>query len=307
MHNYLSGYVFFFILFCSVTTSAEIIKLKNGDSINIVVKDETDSQLTVEHQSLGKLIILREQIISIHHEREELPVEDIVTFPTADRGMFYTGLLKGWERRFEFGLDGSAGNSQNETLRSTLNLKYEDDDTRSHFEMLYYVSRDDKESSENKAYANFMKDWLIKDSKWFVFSNSGIDWDQFKDWDYRLRQYAGPGYQFIKTEKLNVRGRMGLGAKKIFGDRSDETTIELPLGFEVATNINENHKIECSNMLYPSLSNKGEYRNVSNLNWYIKFNYYSSFGLKVGLFNEYDTLLSSKNDTDYYVSIIWDF
>ena len=91
-------------------------------------------------QSLGKLIILREQIISIHQEREELPVEDKVTFPTADRGMFYTGLLKGWERRLEFGLDGSAGNSQNETLRSTINLKYADDDTRWHFETLYYVS-----------------------------------------------------------------------------------------------------------------------------------------------------------------------
>ena len=54
-----------------LTASAEIIKLKNGDSINIVVKEETDSQLTVEHQSLGKLIILREQIISIHQEQEE--------------------------------------------------------------------------------------------------------------------------------------------------------------------------------------------------------------------------------------------
>ncbi len=62
MHNYLSGYVFFFILFCSVTVSAETITLKNGDSINIVVKDETDSQLTVEHQFLGTFIILREHI-----------------------------------------------------------------------------------------------------------------------------------------------------------------------------------------------------------------------------------------------------
>lgn len=307
MRNYLSGYVFFFILFCSVTASAEIIKLKNGDSINIVVKEETDSQLTVEHQSLGKLIILREQIISIHHEREELPV-DKVTFPTADRGMFHTGLLEGWERRLEIGLDGSAGNSQNETLRSTINLKYEDDETRLHFETLYYISRDENETSEKKAYANFLKDWLIKDSKWFFFSNSGIDWDQFKDWDYRIRQYAGPGYQFINTEKWDIRGRMGLGVKHVIGDDiSDETTMELPFGFEASRNINGNHKIECSNILFPSLTDKGEYRNVSNLNWYIKFNYYSSFGLKIGLYNEYDSSLSSKNDADYYVSIIWDF
>ena len=34
---------------------------------------------------------------------------------------------------------------------------------------LYYVSTDENETSENKAYANFLKDWLIKDSKWFVY------------------------------------------------------------------------------------------------------------------------------------------
>ena len=46
--------------------------------------------------------------------------------------MFHTGLLKGWERRLEIGLDGSAGSSQNETFRSTINLKYADDKSRWH-------------------------------------------------------------------------------------------------------------------------------------------------------------------------------
>ena len=243
MHNYLSGYVFFFILFCSVTASAEIIKLKNGDSINIVVKDETDSQLTVEHQYFGKLIILREHIISIHHELEELPV-DKATFPSDERGIFNTGLLKDWEHRLEIGLDGSAGNSQNETLRSTLNLKYEDENSRMHSQTLYYVSSDENETSENKAYTNFMKDWLLKDSKWFLFSYSALDWDEFKDWDYRIKQSGGVGYQFINTEKWDVRGRLGLGVKHIIGDEiSDETTAELPLGFEATRNINDNHTI----------------------------------------------------------------
>ncbi len=73
MHNHLFGYISVFILLCSVSTSAEIITLKNGDSIHAVVKDETDSQLTVEHQSLGTLSILREQIVSINHNQEVLP------------------------------------------------------------------------------------------------------------------------------------------------------------------------------------------------------------------------------------------
>ncbi len=70
MHNHFFGYVLIVILLCSVSASAEIITLKNGDSIHAVVKDETDSQLTVEHQSLGTLSILLEQIVSINHKQE---------------------------------------------------------------------------------------------------------------------------------------------------------------------------------------------------------------------------------------------
>lgn len=306
MRNYLSGYVFFFILFCSVTSSAEIIKLKNGDSLHISVIYKSDSHLTVRHASLGRLYILREEIASIHQELEDLPVDKSTL--TADKGMFHTGLLKGWERRLEIGLDGSAGSSQNETFRSTINLKYADDKSRWHSETLYYMSADDNETSDNKAYTNLMKDWLIKDSKWFYFSFSGIDWDEFKDWDYRVRQFAGPGYQLIKNEKWDVIGRLGLGVKHVMGDDiNNETTMEALIGIAVTRNIKDRHRIECSNTLFPSLTDKGEYRNVSNLNWYIKFDYVRGFGLKAGLRNEYDSTLTSKNDADYYVSLTWDF
>ena len=304
MRRYLSGYILFFILFFSVTSSAEIITLKNGDSLHISVIYKSDSHLTVRHASLGRLYILREEIVSINQELEDSSVSKV----PADRGMLNTGWFEGWERRLAIGLDGSAGSSENMTFRSTINLKYEDDKSRWHSETLYYVSTDESETSENKAYSSLMKDWLIKDSKWFYYSFSLIDWDEFKDWDYRFSQSAGPGYQIVKSRKWEVFGRLGLGVKRTMGsDINDETTIEAMTGFEVTRNIKDKHRIECSNMLFPSLTNTGEYRNVSNLNWHIKFDYVRGFGLKFGLRNEYDSTLSSKNDADYNVSITWDF
>ncbi len=306
MQKHLFGCVFFFILLCSATASAEIITLKNGDSLHISVIYKSDSHLTVRHASLGRLYILREEIVSINHELEDLSVDKAAT--SADRGMLNTGLLEGWQRRLEIGLDGSAGTSDNTTFRTEIDLKYEDDKSRWHSESIYYVSRDESVTSENKVYSNLIRDWLIKDSKWFYFSFSGIDWDEFKDYEYRFRQAAGPGYQFVKSEKWDILGRSGLGAKHVTGDEvKDETTFEALLGLEVKRSSKGNHTIECSNILYPSLSNKGEYRNVSNLNWYVKFDYFRGFGLKVGLYNEYDSSLTTKNDADYYVSIIWDF
>ncbi len=308
MHNHLSGYVFFFILLWSVSASAEIITLKNGDSIHAVVKDETNSQLTVEHQSLGTLSILREQIVSINHKQEDLPEDKVTATPTADKGMFNTGLLTGWERYLEIGLDGSAGISQSETFRLGLEFKYEDDNDRWRSNTIYYLDRSEHETSENKLNTDLLKDWLIKDSKWFYFSHSGIDLDKFRDWDYRIRQYGGSGYQFIRNEKWDVRGRLGLGGKHIIGTEiSDETTIEALLGFAIKRKIKDKYEVECRNIFFPSLTNVGEHRNVTDVNWNIKFDYYRGFGLKVGLHNEYDTTETSKNDLDYYASITWDF
>ncbi len=308
MHNHLFGYVFFFILLCSVSASAEIITLKNGDSIHAVVKDETDSQLTVEHQSLGTLSILREQIVSINHKQEDLPEDKVTATPTADKGMFNTGLLTDWERNIEMGLDGSAGVSQSETLRLALGLKYEDDNDRWNVRSIYYLDRSEHETSENKTTTDLTKDWLIKDSKLFYYVHSGLDWDQFKDWDYRIRQYGGPGYQFIRNEKWELRGRVGLGGKHVMGTEiSDETTVEALLGFFIKRKIRDRHTIEFTNTFFPSLTNVGEHRDVTDFNWNIKFDYYRGFGLKVGLHNEYDSTETSKNDLDYYASITWDF
>jgi len=308
MHNHLFGYIPVFILLCSVTASAEIITLKNGDTIHVVVKDETNSQLTVEHKSLGTLSILREQIVSINHKQEDLPEDKVTATHTADKGMFNTGWLKDWERHLEIGLNGSAGVTQDETLRIGLGLQYEDDKDRWHVNTIYNLDRAEHETTENKMYTSLTKDWLLKDSKWFYFSFSGFDWDKFKDWDYRLSTYGGKGYQFIKNEKWELLGRLGLGAKQEFGTEiSSETTIEAPLGFTIKRNIKDKRSITCTNLFFPILTNVGEYRNVSTLNWNIKFDYYRGFGLKIGIRNEYDTTETSRNDLDYHASITWDF
>ncbi len=101
---------------------------------------------------------------------------------------------------------------------------------------------------------------------------------------------------------------MGLGARHIIGTEiSNETTVEGLLGFAIQRNIKDKHTMECRNMFFPSLTNVGEHRNVTDANWNIKFDYFRGFGLKVGVYNEYDSTETSKNDLDYYASLTWNF
>ena len=306
MQNFFLRYIPIVILLYSVSASAEIITLKNGDSLHAAVKDRTDYQLTVEHQSLGTLYILREQIVSIN-KYEKIPEEIVSKAPTTDKGMFGTGLLKDWDRRIGVSLVGSAGTSENYTFRSSLNFKYEDDKSRWDSTSVYLLSSDENETSENKAYSNLTKDWLLLDSRYFYFSYTSFYWDEFKDYDYRVMQFGGIGYEFIKDEKWEALGRLGLGVKQTIGDElSEESNIEGLVGFEIKRAINERHTIEGTNIFYPSLTESDEFRNVSTFNWNMKFNYISGLGLNIGLRNEYDSTQDSKHDFDYYVSITWD-
>ena len=308
MHNHFFRYIPLVILLYSVSASAEIIKLKNGDSIHAVVKDENDSQLTIEHQSLGVLSILRDQIVSINQKQEDLPEDEIIATPKADKGMLGTGLLKDWERRLGISLIGSSGTSENYTFRSSLNFKYEDDKSRWNSASFYLLSSDENETSDNKAYFNLTRDWLLLDSNFFYFAYTNFFWDEFKDWDYRVAQFGGTGYEFIKNEKWEALSRLGVGIKRTIGSGSnEETTIEGLLGFEIKREIIDKHTIEGINIFYPNLTNTGEYRNVSTFNWNIKLDYITGLGLQVGLRNEYDSNESGKKyDFDYYVSITWD-
>ena len=307
MHNHFFRYIPIVILLYSISASAEIITLKNGDSIHAVVKDESDSQLTVAHESLGTISILREQIVSISHKQENLPEDKVAATSTTDKGMFGTGLLKDWHRELGISLVGSSGSSENFTFRSSLNFNYEDDKSRWDSKTAYLLSSDENETSENKAYTTLTRDWLVLDAKYFYFSNTNLYWDEFKDYDYRITQFGGTGYHFFKNEKWDVIGRLGLGVKQtVGGELGEETVIEGLVGFEIKREIKDKNSIEFANIYFPSLTDTDDFRNLSTFNWHRKLGYISGLGLKIGLRNEYDSTQDKKYDFDYFVSLTWD-
>jgi putative salt-induced outer membrane protein YdiY len=183
-------------------------------------------------------------------------------------------------------------------------MKYEDNKDRWNYLMFYLLSEKDNETSENRFTANLIRDWLIPDSKWFYFSKLGYDWDEFKDWDYRIRSAGGIGYELVKNEKLTVRSRCGPAMFHTEGGENDTTVIEMLFGLEMMWKIRDKHTLDFTNSLFPSISNKGEYRNVTILDWKVDLNYYRDLGVIFGLFNEYDSSEEESYDLRYNISLV---
>ncbi|MGD9172170.1 MAG: DUF481 domain-containing protein [Candidatus Thiodiazotropha sp.] len=213
-----------------------------------------------------------------------------------------------WKHELEVGLNGATGNSESISIHTGYTGKYKDEDHGWKFITAYDKTKSDGEISQNEFYADLLKDWYWNSSPWFAFSEGRYDWDEFNDWDYRLSGSAGAGYEFLDDDSWRLVSRIGLGGNKTYGDDEEEFTREATLGLEAAWTISERESVDFKTTFYPSLDERGEYRNISALNWKMVMTEKGTVAMKIGLINDYDSLAdedTEKSDFKYSLSLVW--
>jgi putative salt-induced outer membrane protein YdiY len=213
-----------------------------------------------------------------------------------------------WKHDVEVGLNGSTGNSESMNLHAGYTGSYKDPDSGWKFTSAYDKAKSDGNTSRNQFFADLLKDWYWDASPWFAFAQGRYDWDEFKDWDYRLSTSGGVGYVFLKDDSWYLAGRFGLGGNKSYGDIEEEFTVEALLGLEAAWTISERESVEFKTTFHPSLEESGEYRNITVFNWKMTLSEQGRLAMKIGLVNEYDSLAdpgTDRNDSKYNLSLVW--
>lgn len=286
----------------------EIIKLKNGDILNVIILNQTKDRLIVRHESLGQLKIKKQAITNLQSialnsiKHSDNPSHEI---STVDQGLFGTGFLTDWSRSVEMGINGASGPSNNASVRAGLNASYEDKLDRWDFKAIFIYKQEDNVTTDNSIKADLLKDWFLKDSKWFYFARIGFDWDEFKDWDYRARLSGGPGYRFFKNEQWDFSTRVGLNGVYEVMKPNDVIRLEGIIGLHLSWKITEQQALKIDNYFYPAITDSGEYRNVTSVEWVHQLDYYKGLAIKIGLHNEFDTTQTEKNDLKYHAAIAW--
>ncbi|NOQ76474.1 MAG: DUF481 domain-containing protein [Methylococcaceae bacterium] len=235
-----------------------------------------------------------------------------------NNGFMGTGWFKDWDSSLSIGLSGSSGSSVNSTFRTAFNTRYEDKKGRWDYKSFYFFDSEDTIAGENQINATLVKDWFFDESKWFAFATGVYDWDQFKDWNHRLQFGGGPGYQFIKTDEWEFAGRAGATLITELGktqyDSNDNPTheenvvgLEGLIGADATWHISSKQHFSISNYFYPSFTNGGEFRNLTNISWVHSLDWFEGLALKFGIRNEYDTSETIPNEFNYNFSILWGF
>ena len=97
--------------------------------------------------------------------------------------------------------------------------------------------------------------------KWFVFGSVDLDSDQFQLLDLRFVPAGGGGYHALKTDRKTLDFSLGVaGDREFFSTGLNRTSAEILLGEDLTHKINGTTSITERLLLFPDVSNTGEYR-----------------------------------------------
>jgi len=292
-----------------------VLVLSNGDTLSGMLVSQSEERVVIQHPTLGEINVPTASIAEPLVTRKEFEaslaaVEESEKEEEIKEGLFGSSFLRGWDRNFSFGLSGSQGNATTLDVNSQLLLSYKTENYRLKSDTQYFVSTvgDDFTTTKNQAYSAFDADWLFPTSKWFAFSVTRWDYDEFRGtFDHRIAVSAGPGYQFLDSDRFQLSAKVGPGFNRTFGGSDPGWTFELFAGFDFTWVINEYMTFTTANTIFPNLSNPGEFRTVSNAD--LKTDIADTgFNFSIGIVNEYNTEVRPKrNDLNYYANVGYDF
>lgn len=228
-----------------------------------------------------------------------------------------TSFWEGWTRTAEFGLTGSAGNTENLNIRAIFETERETDTLRTLFRARYLYGEDEGSVSENEGRARGENDWLFPGERYFIFAFGVYDYDEFQDWETRLQTFTGLGYDFLKERALlengqdraSLTGRLGAGATREFGGTDDTWHPEAVLGVDFVWEINDRNTFAAGTEVFPALDDLGEFRAVSYVTHDVQLAETADLRLRVGIEHEYDSDsgTAKENDVKYFLTILATF
>jgi putative salt-induced outer membrane protein YdiY len=221
-----------------------------------------------------------------------------------------TPFSKGWSGGIELGLNGATGNTEMLNFRGSAGARRTTDRYDTMGDITYTYSTDDGDESANRLEANARNDWLIPDSKWLFFADAKYEYDEFTDYDSRLSGHVGAGYRFIKTEKDDLLGRVGVGAYKEWGGSDDDLTPEGVLGADYTHIFSELSSFTATVDFYPQLDEIGPYRFVGRAAYQVILDQETNLIFKIGAEDRYDSTPGDgfkRNDFTYFAMLGWKF
>jgi hypothetical protein len=214
-----------------------------------------------------------------------------------------------WSGGVEFGFNGTEGNTNVQKMRLGANVLRREEGNIFSADLVYGMARQMGVTAENKALFNVRDEVFFRNSPWGFFLAGQIEYDEFRDFDFRVAGHTGMAYQFLRTDDTFLRGRFGAGASKELGHEDARWIPEGLLGFDLDHKLTKRQRIVAAGDFYPDLGRLGQYRVRARAAWECQLDEAGCLTLRIGVQNRYDSNPgdAKRNDLDYFTTILYRF
>lgn len=288
-------------LSCVVSAGAyaDEVYLKNGDRITGIISEERQSAWIVETESMGSVIIQKVHVDKI-----------ISTIPKEDLQETEKPATKSpWQVELEAGMDRRRGNSSSTEAMGKFKFNRRNDhDEWTFMGKGYYSEQDRKMNSRKYGGSGRYAFSFGPDLKWYRFTRLEADHDRFANVKFRTTPSVGLGYWFSDADDFKLMTELGVGVTytdDITGF-SNQTELEMIPRLYFKKAIFENSALSENFSIYPSVTESGDYRFISETQFEHPLNRHLS--LRLSLLNEYNSNPgpdTKSNDLRFTTSVAW--
>ncbi|MFT5524079.1 MAG: putative salt-induced outer membrane protein YdiY [Pirellulaceae bacterium] len=212
-----------------------------------------------------------------------------------------------WEASFEVGVNGSEGNAQTASTRAGANLKRVSDSNDLTFDMIYNRASAAGVETQHNAFLSVDRKWKFGDSRWSLFDEFGLTYDEFKPFDLRVTFDFGVSYDFIKTDITNLAGRFGGGVSHEIGGPDDSWVPQALFGMDYERKFTSRQKFRMKVDYLPAWGDFTDYRIELDTGWEMLIDEEANLSLKLSVIDRYDSTPNGAkhNDLNYALLLLW--
>ena len=212
-----------------------------------------------------------------------------------------------WDGSVEFGSNGAHGNSTTFSVFAGLDLERKTAIGRFDLDLDFAKKSAGGTLTTHRTLVDIAHFWIIKDNPLSWFAKGGLEYDEFKQFDIRMKVNAGFQKMFFKSEQVNLSWRIGAGVSQELGGVDDQVTPEADFGMIMSRNISSRQSVQATSDYYPDWSNFSEYRFESKASWKIVIDKEHGWSLKLSMADRYDSTPHGRrpNDLTYSLVLVW--
>ncbi len=308
-HAFHSATALFAGAWLTATVSAtDVITLSSGETLKGTILDVNDDTVQFDHPVLGRIELERQNVTLPRQMLDDLErAEDRLAMSVQSGEAVEPSP---WQLRLVAAGSYSSGNTDNINANAIFTARRKTDTSRLTLDTAYYFGQDSGDRSENRFTAGVRHDWLLPESRWFIFADGRFDYDEFQSWEYRLTSHVGVGYELIEPEPLQLNLLAGIGAIKEFNSDNEDVRPEGMFGAEGVWAMSARQELRFSSLFYPDFDDFGEFRVVSSLDWSLLLDNDLDLSLTAGFRHEHQSKVSADrrhNDYRFFVGLQMDF